>query len=181
MKNFFVLSIVILTAIACATQPLLKDYKAKNSDEEKIINLMVKFEQGYSQQNPDKILETYAQGAKIKTIVDKSDWSGVMLLKDEHAEVLYKQMSFYKRINLKLKIHQPKEIVIKGNEASMTGTYEVYGADPSGSGPYSHYYEKGVCDLNFIKTDSYWLISKRTWEIIECNDPSYMEWKKKQK
>lgn len=181
MKNFFVLSIVILITIACATQPLLKDYKPKSFDEEKIINLMVKFEQGYSQQNPEKILETYTQGAMIKTIVDKSDWSGVMISKRDHAEVLYKQMDFYKRIKLKLIIHQPREFIIKGNEANMTCIYEIYGTDPSAPDPYKNFYEEGICYLNLIKTNSHWLINKRTWDIIESNDPNFMQWKKKQK
>jgi hypothetical protein len=181
MKKCFGLSIVMMITIACATQPLLKDHKPKNSDEEKIINLMLKFEQGYSQQDPEKILQTYAQGAMIKTIVDKKDWSGVMLPKNEHAAVLYKQVDFYKRIKIKLKIHQPREIIIKDNEASMTGTYEVSATDPYAPDPYKSFYEKGICYLDFIRTDSRWLISKRTWEVIECNDPDFMQWKKKQK
>ena len=172
------IGLLILTLVSFGSyvgaSDLLKNYKPNSLDEEKLITLMVKFEQGYSQQDTEKILDTYAPDAVIKTIVNKKDWTGVMLSKNEHAEVLRKQMDFYKRIRLELKIHKPKEVIVRGNEASMVGTYEIYGTNPN-------YYEKGVCYLDFIKTGSDWLITKRTWEVIECNDPSFRQWKRKQK
>ena len=165
--------------IACATRPTLTDYQAKSLDEEKIVNLVLEFQKAYSSQNMEKILATYAPGAMIKTSMaletKKKDWSGVMIPKEEHAAILSKQMHFYRRVGIKLEVKPPKEINIKGNEASMTAPYELYATNP-----YKAYVEKGILDFEFGKTDSAWLISERTWEVLDCNHPDFKDWKKKQ-
>ena len=175
MRKLFGLSIMAILAVACATQPSLKDYQAKSLDEEKIVNLVIKFQEGYSSQNAEGILATYSPGAMIKTATKEKDWSGVMLPKEEHAAILSKQMSFYKRANIKLEIAPPRELRIKENEASMVAPYELYSRNP-----YRAYVESGVIDFEFKETDSGWLISRRTWEISDCNHPDFKDWKKKQ-
>jgi len=174
-KLFCFLSMFPIFVVACATQPSLKDYQAKSLDEEKIVNLVLEFQEAYSSQNMEKILATYAPEAMIKTSIKKKDWSGVMLPKEKHAAILSKQMHFYRRAEIKLEIDPPKEIFIKGNEASMIAPYELYATNP-----YKAYVETGILNFEFRKADPGWLISKRTWEILDCNHPDFKDWKKKE-
>jgi len=180
MRKVLGLSMMAIFAVACATQPSLRDYQATSLDEQKIVNLVLEFQEAYSSQNAERILATYAPNAMIKTSMTKEtkkrDWSGVMLPKEEHAAILLsKQIDFYKRVKIKLEIYPPKEIFIKRNEASMTASYELYSTNP-----YKAYVETGILYFKFRKSDSGWLISKRTWEILDCNHPDFNEWKKKQ-
>jgi hypothetical protein len=161
-------------------QPTIDDCFAQSSDKDEITKIVRDFEKAYSSQDMEEILATYAPGAMIKTSMTKKtkkkDWSGVMLPKEKHADVLAKQMRFYKRVGIKLEIGPAKDFDVKGNEASVVAPYEFYSTEP-----YRRYVESGLLYFDFKKTDSGWLISKRTWDILDCNHPDFKEWKARQK
>jgi hypothetical protein len=176
-----ILSAVFVLVLACATQPTPKSYQATSPDEEKIIDLVLEFQKAYTSNNMQRILATYPPGAMIKTSMTsfqakKKDWSGVMVPKEKHAEVLAKQMGFYKRVGIKLEIGPPKDFDVLANEASMNAPYELYSTNP-----YRRYVESGLLYFDFKKTDSGWLISRRSWDVLECNHPDFKEWKARQK
>lgn len=69
---------------------------------------------------------------------------------------------------MKLDIAPPEALEIKENKGYWTGRYKLYSTDSPRPCK-----EEGNIKFEFKKTDSGWLISKRTWQITECNYPGF--------
>jgi len=182
MKKLLVLGIIMIFTPVYATEPAqkgpqsLEEHKAKTTDEEHIINLVHQFEKGYSTANENTILDLYTPDAMIQTSSGKGDYRGVLLSKGEHAKRLSKQLERMRASSTKLEIFSPESFEIRGNQGYWSGPYEL-----SAKSSRFNLREEGIIDFEFRNTDTGWLISKRTWEIIDCNYPDFKEWKQKQK
>ena len=141
-----------------------------------IINLVHKFEKGYSTVDKNLILGLYTPDAMIQTSTGKGDYKGVLHPKGEHAKRLSKQLEGIREWSPKLKIFVPESFEIKDNKGYWSGPYKLYARSYR-----IKYGEEGIINFEFMNTDQGWLISKRTWDIIDCNYPGFKEWKQKHK
>ena len=67
----------------------LKNYKTQDKDKKQLIELVLKFQNGYSKQNFKKILSVYTPDALIKTIVDIPIILGIIKFVDRKKLILY--------------------------------------------------------------------------------------------
>jgi len=182
MKKLLVLGIIIIFTPVYATEPAqeeqqsLEKYQTKSIDEENIIHLIHQFEKGYSTANENTILDLYTPDAMIQTSTGKGDYRGVLITKGEHAKRLSKQLERMRASSTKLEIFSPESFEIRGNKGYWSGPYKL-----SARSSRINLKEEGIINFEFKNTDTGWLISKRTWEIIDCNYPGFKEWKQKQK
>ena len=137
----------------------LRYYHGKSVDEQEIVKLVLDYQKAYNSYDPVGLLAVHLPGAIIKAGV-KDDWSEHLVTKEEYAGIVADKLSECKMYSFRLEFFTPKRINSEGNTAELTVPFITYSTSQD-------YWEKGVFDLEFRKTDSGWLISKNTWTVLD--------------
>ena len=161
MKKLSVLIMlgVLVYAGTSATELTLEDYQARSLDEEKIVKLVLDYQEAYNLYDSKGILAVYLPGAIIKAGV-KDDWSEHVVTKEEYSGILADKLTKWKMYSFKLRFFTPKKLNVEGNNAKLNVPFMIYSIAQD-------YWEKGIFDFDFRKADSGWLISKNTWEVVD--------------
>ena len=150
---------VLVYAGTSATELTLEDYQARSLDEEKIVKLVLDYQEAYNLYDSKGILAVYLPGAIIKAGV-KDDWSEHVVTKEEYSGILADKLTKWKMYSFKLRFFTPKKLNVEGNNAKLNVPFMIYSIAQD-------YWEKGIFDFDFRKADSGWLISKNTWEVVD--------------
>ena len=150
---------VLVYAGTSATELTLQDYQARSLDEEKIVKLVLDYQEAYNLYDSKGILAVYLPGAIIKAGV-KDDWSEHVVTKEEYSGILADKLTKWKMYSFKLRFFTPKKLNVEGNNAKLNVPFMIYSIAQD-------YWEKGIFDFDFRKADSGWLISKNTWEVVD--------------
>ena len=161
MKKLSVLIMlgVLVYAGTSATELSLKDYQARSLDEERIVKLVLDYQEAYNLYDSKGILAVYLPGAIIKAGV-KDDWSEHVVTKEEYSGILADKLTKWKMYSFKLRLFTPNKINVEGNNAKLNVPFMIYSITQD-------YWEKGIFNFDFRKADSGWLISKNTWEVVD--------------
>ena len=150
---------VLVYAGTSATELTLEDYQARSLDEEKIVKLVLDYQEAYNLYDSKGILAVYLPGAIIKAGV-KDDWSEHVVTKEEYSGILADKLTKWKMYSFKLRFFTPKKLNVEGNNAKLNVPFMIYSIAQD-------YWEKGIFSFDFRKADSGWLISKNTWEVVD--------------
>ncbi len=142
-----------------AAELTLKDYQARNLDEEKIVKLTLDYQEAYNLYDSKRILAVYLPGAIIKTRM-KDDSSEHTVTKEEYLDILVDKIAAWKLYSFKLKLFTPNTINVQGNSAQLNVPFMIYSISQD-------YWEKGIFNFDFRKADSGWFISRNTWKILD--------------
>jgi hypothetical protein len=161
MKKLTVLMIlwVLVYGGTSAAELTLKDYQARNLDEEKIVKLTLDYQEAYNLYDSKRILAVYLPGAIIKTRM-KDDSSEHTVTKEEYLDILVDKIAAWKLYSFKLKLFTPNTINVQGNSAQLNVPFMIYSISQD-------YWEKGIFNFDFRKADSGWFISRNTWKILD--------------
>jgi hypothetical protein len=161
MKKLTVLMIlwVLVYGGTSAAELTLKDYQARNLDEEKIVKLTLDYQEAYNLYDSKRILAVYLPGAIIKTRM-KDDSSEHTVTKEEYLDILVDKIAAWKLYSFKLKLFTPNKINVQGNSAQLNVPFIIYSIPQD-------YWEKGIFNFDFRKADSGWFISRNTWKILD--------------
>ena len=137
----------------------LKNYQARNVDEEKIVKLALNYQKAYNLYDHKGVLAVYLPGAIIKAGI-KDDRSEHLVTKEEFFGLLAEKLTTWKLYNFQLKLFTPKKINIQGSNAKLSVPFIIYSITQG-------YWEKGIFKFDFRRSNSGWFISRHTWEIID--------------
>jgi hypothetical protein len=137
----------------------LKNYQARNLDEENILKVALNYQKACNLYNPQKVLEVYLQGAIIKAEMQGGS-SEHLVTKEEYSGILAEKLSKWKMYSFQLKLFTPQKINVQGDHAKLHVPYVIYSITQD-------YWEKGIFKFNFRKADSGWFISRNTWKILD--------------
>jgi len=141
--------------------PALNCYQARSLDEQEIVELLFDYQNAYNSYDPVEVLSLYLPGAIIKAGM-KDDWSEHIVTKEEYNSIIDENFSKRKMYCFILKLFIPKEVNLEKNTAKFIVPFITYSIT-------QHYWEKGLFNFEFKKTDSGWLISKNIWEILDLH------------
>ena len=137
----------------------LKNYHARNVDEEKIVKLALDYQEAYNFYEAKGVLALYLPGAIIKARM-KDGRSEHLVTKEEYFDILVDKIATWKMYSFQLKLFTPKKIKVEGNNAKLIVPFIIYSIPQD-------YWEKGIFNFELRKADSGWFISRNTWEIID--------------
>ena len=137
----------------------LKHYQARNGDEEEIVRLVLNYQKAYNLYDPKEVLAVYLPGAIIKAGM-KDDRSEHLVIKEEFFGILSEKLTTWKMYSFQLKLFTPKKINVQGSNAKLNVPYILYSISQD-------YWEKGIFNFDFRKSDSGWFISRNTWKILD--------------
>jgi len=188
MKRVFLVGFMIL-ASACVTAPTLKDFKAKNTEEQAVIKSLLKLEKAYGNLNVtwtkriDGITARYTPNASIQIGTKEDPFEGVIVDGREEFKKIAITRTYFDKYKLKFKYYAPDILEVKGNKARVTYKYEITQTVPfkTSSGDDWYMDETGIYHVELSNTDDGWLVSKSRWEILENNLPQFKEHKRKMK
>ena len=138
ISKMFILAIFVIL-YACAGIPL-KDYQPGSTDEEEIVEVIMKHESAWNEQDISGFMATYHNSALIEI-----GCTGPLVSKSESTDILQRMMNEYptvKLINLNLNV--------SGNEAVVKVTSTELGDE-------SHIFR-----LEMLKENEHWFITKET-------------------
>lgn len=84
IRNMMIILSILVVSIflfGCGGKVLLKEYKAQNAEEEKIIATLIDYEQAYNAHEKDKLLSFFSEDAKLMpcgemgSLVSKVDYA----------------------------------------------------------------------------------------------------------
>ena len=137
----------------------LRDYHGKSADEQEIVKVVLDYQKAYNSYDPMGVLAVHLPGAMIKAGL-KDDWSEHFVTKEEYAGIVADKLNQRKMYSFKLEFFTPDRMNVEGDSAKLTVPFITYST-------LEDYWERGVFDFDFRKTDSGWLISKNTWTILD--------------
>jgi len=141
--------------------PALDCYQARSLDEQKIVNLLFDYQNAYNSYDPVEVLSLYLSGAIIKAGL-KDDWSEHIVTKEEYHSIIVENFRKRKMYCFILKLFIPREVNVENKTAKFMVPFITYSIT-------QHYWEKGIFNFEFRKTDSGWLISKNIWEVLDLH------------
>ena len=137
----------------------LKYYQARNVDEENIVKVVLNYQKACNLYNLKEVLAVYLPGAIIKAGM-KDDRSEHLVTKEEFFVILSEKLTTWKMYSFQLKLFTPKKINVQGSNAKLNVPYILYSIS-------QEYWEKGIFNFDFRKSDSGWFISRNTWKILD--------------
>jgi hypothetical protein len=141
--------------------PSLECYQARSLDEREIVKLLFDYQNAYNAYDAVEVLSLYLPGAIIKAGI-RDDWSENIVTKEEYDRIIGENFSKRKMYCFTLKLFLPKEVNVEKNTAKFIVPFVTYSVT-------QHYWEKGIFNFEFRKTDSGWFISKDIWEILDLH------------
>jgi hypothetical protein len=139
--------------------PALSSYQAKSMDEQKIVKLLINYQNSCNAYDPVEVLSLYLPGALIKVGRKGGNSEQIVTIEEYGAEVA-ENFEERKMYDLVLKFFTPKEVTVNGNAAKLVIPFITYSIP-------QNYWEKGVFNFEFRKTDAGWLVSKDIREITD--------------
>jgi len=158
LSALIMLGVLVYAGIS-ATELTLENYQARSLDEEKIVKLVLDYQEAYNLYDSKGILAVYLPGAIIKAGV-KDDWSEHVVTKEEYSGILADKLTKWKMYSFKLRFFTPNKINVEGSNAKLNVPFMIYSIAQD-------YWEKGIFNFDFRKADSGWLISKNMWEVVD--------------
>jgi hypothetical protein len=139
----------------------LEHYQATSPDEGKIVKLVLAYQKAYNSYDAEAVLAVHLPGAMIKAET-KGDWSEHLVTKEAYAGIIADKLATSKLYNFKLIFLTPEKITVQENTAESIVPFILYSISQD-------YWEKGIFNFEFRKTDSGWFISRNTSKILDLS------------